>query len=174
MIDINTEKVQNNIKALKSNNPLLIKNILVDIRENGQMEYVPILIDLILENKNSELSQIIKAFISDIKDSNIKAILTEYIENNKYKHIRKDLLSICWESAVDFSDMLDLFIEIVINDEFENSFESLTVLENLDGYIEIETIEHSISKLQNSIKDVSESKQYIINESIKVLQKRIA
>jgi len=168
------EAVVKNIEALNSGNPLFIKNTLVDIRENGHPDYIPVLIDLIAKHKDTELVDIIKAFISDIKDSSIKQILLDSINNDKNVGIKKDLLSICWESAIDFSEHLDLFVDIVINDGFDSSFEALTVIENLDKEISEDIINSNIDRLKAAISDADESKKYVLHETIGVLQKRIA
>jgi len=170
----NSEIIEKNIKALKSDNPLIIKDTLVNIRENGDIAYIPVLIDLLVKYKETESGEMMRAFLADIKENSIKEIIIEKLMSTKYDSIKKELLTICWESAVDFSSHLDIFVSIIINDEFNNSFEALTVIENFEENVEENIISKQLESLKSAISSADESRKYFLHETILLLQSRIA
>lgn len=168
------EEINKNIKALNSNNPLILKDSLVNIRENGHIEYIPVLIDLLIKHKETENFDLIRSFIADIKDTYVKTIIIDALKNDKYKSIKKELISICWESAVDFSEHISLFIDYIIAEDFNCSFEALTVIEHLEGAIDNKIIEEEINKLKMAKNEAEEARRYLLNETINLLEDRIA
>jgi hypothetical protein len=175
MSEINTqEEINKNIKALNSDNPLILKDTLVSIREKGHSKYIPVLVDLLLKNKDGEKLDLIRSFIADIKDSFIKTSIIDALKDEKYKTVRKELISICWESAVDFSEHMSLFIDIIIEENFNSSFEALTVIENLETSIESNIIKKEIDKLKSAANTTDEARRYLIHETVNLLEERIA
>lgn len=170
----NKEIVEKNIKALKSDNPLIMKDTLVNIRENGDNAYIPVLLDCLVKYKDTENGEMIRAFIADIKDSSIKTTIIDSLINNTHETINKELLTICWESAIDFSSHLEIFVSIVLNSEFNTSFEALTVIEHLEGMIEESVIIEQLEILKSAISSAEESRKYFIHETINLLQERLA
>lgn len=176
MTDVNMQDkaVEKNIKALNSDNPLVLKETLINIRENGDNVYIPILIDLLLKHKDDDKADLIRSFIADIKSTYLKEIIIDCLENKKYEEINKELISICWESAVDFSEHISFFIDLVITSEFNSAFEALTVIENLEGNVEKDVIKEEISKLKSAINTADEARKYLIYETVNLLEARIA
>lgn len=176
MTDVNMQDkaIEKNIKALNSDNPLVLKETLINIRENGDNVYIPILIDLLLKHKDDDKADLIRSFIADIKSTYLKEIIINCLENKKYEEINKELISICWESAVDFSKHISFFIDLVITSEFNSAFEALTVIENLEGNVEKDIIKEEISKLKSAINTADEARKYLIYETVNLLEARIA
>lgn len=160
---------KNIIEKLNSENPIIIKETLIELREKGTFENTPLLFDLLVKHHNSNIANTIKSFISDIKDSSVKNTIVDYLKNEKYKIIKKDLLTICWESRFDFSDNLDIFVTSLINDDFITAFEALTVIENLNSNISEEIKEEQTNRLKDAILKADNSKQQLIHDAIHII-----
>ena len=80
------------------------------------------------------------------------------------KTIRKTILTACWQNGLDFSNFLPVFIDIIINDEWEIAFEAFTIVDNLEFSPSEEIIKTAIDKIQNSIETVNEQKEYFLKE----------
>jgi len=165
----NAKEKQSIIEKLNSDNPLDLKETLIELREKGDSEYIPLLFDLLLKYHNSNITSTIKSFISDIKDSSLKEILINSIRNEKFKSIKKDLLTICWESRFDFSEHLNLFVDCIVYDDFISAFEALTVIENLNTNITEETKNEQISRLKEAILKADKTKQQLIHDAIHII-----
>lgn len=165
----NAEEKKIIIERLNSDNPIILKETLLKLREKGDSEFIPLLFDLLLKYTNSNIANSIKDFISDIKDSSVKEFLINSIKTEKYKCIKKELLTICWESRFDFSDHLDLFVDILINDDFIIAFEALTVIENLSANISEEIKIEQINRLKEAILKADNTKQQLIHDAIHII-----
>ena len=157
------------VEKLNSDNPLIIKEILIELRDKGNSEYIPLLFDLLLKHQDSKIADTIKSFISDIKDSSLKEILIASIRNEKFNRIKKDLLTICWESRFDFSSQLNIFVDCLINDDFISAFEALTVIENLNADISEEIKNEQIKRLKEAITDTDKNKRQLIHDAIHII-----
>jgi len=171
---IQDEAINKNIKALNSDNPLILKDTLVNIRENGNNAYIPVLVDLLLKYKETENADIIRSFIADIKSTYLKEVMITALKDKKYESIHKELTSVCWESAVDFGEHISFFVDMIIGGEFNSAFEALTVIENLESKVEVNTIKEDVDKLKSTISTADEARKYLIYETINILEARIA
>ncbi len=169
MSDNKNNKKQKIVERLESTNPILIKEALIELREEGDCYYIPLLFNLLLKHYDTSIGDILKSFISDIKDSSIKNNIIEYLNDNNFNKIKKDILTICWESRLDFSENLSLFVDILISDDFITSFESLTVIENLSGNISDEEKLKQVHKLKEAIPTVNETKKQLIHDAIIII-----
>lgn len=167
----NNEEEQNILHKLSSNNPIIIKETLIELREKGNSKYIPFLFKLLQKHHNSNISTSIKNFISDIKESSIKTTLIACLKDESYNNIKKDLLTICWESRFDFSDNLELFVDILIEDDFITAFEALTVIENLNSDISEVFRNKQIIRLKDAILRSDKNKQQLIHDAIHIIPK---
>ena len=76
---------------------------------------------------------------------------------------KANLLRICWESAIDFSEYLDVFVDMLINEDFITALEASTVIENLGGKIPEEKLLAAIKRLETN-KD--EDKSFLLEDTI--------
>lgn len=166
---MNKNNNTNYTEKLKSDNPLVVKETLIELREKGNKEFIPTLIELLHKYKDTDNESIIKNFISDIKDSAVKDIIIDYLQDHKYANIKRDLLTVCWESRFDFGEHLSLFVDILINDEFMTAFEAFTVIENLASDIEEEKKNTEISKLKEAALKAEESRQLLLHDAIHII-----
>lgn len=157
------------IEKLKSDNPIIIKETLIELREKGDSKFTPLLFDLLLKHHDTNIANTIKSFISDIKDSSVKTSLIECLQNKDFNKIKKDLLNICWESRFDFSEDIELFVDAMINDDFMTAFEALTVIENLEGNITEEVKDSQVNKLKEAILSADETKKQLLHDAIQII-----
>ena len=76
---------------------------------------------------------------------------------------KANLLRICWESAIDFSEYLDVFVDMLLNEDFITALEASTVIENLGGKIPEEKIHIAIKRLQANS---DENKNFLLEDTL--------
>jgi hypothetical protein len=86
------------------------------------------------------------------------------IEDDKYKGIRKTILAACWQNGLDFSTFLPVFIDLVIQEDWETAFEAFTVIDNFEFLPGAEIINFSISKINEAMPNVTDQQKYFLNE----------
>ena len=163
------ENKQDLIKKLNSHDIALVKEAIETIKQEEDLSIVPDLLDLLLDNPKAEIISLVTPFLSDIKNSSFKQMLMEKLINASNNSAKANLLRICWESAIDFSEHFQLFIDILIEDDFMAALEAYTVMENLSGNISDEDIQNAIRRLKQQ--QPTDDKTFLIEDAINHLEK---
>lgn len=153
-------------KNLFSGNTDIIEKTLNDIKQNGVIEIVPILLDFHLLQSNSEFKTKVFQIISDIKSNKVAEVLIDSLSKPKYKTIRKDIVSICWQSRFDYTKFLETFLDIFIFDELETSIEAYTVLEEIVPNLTMEERDRLRDALLDAMNDMDETKKALTSDLI--------
>ena len=97
------------------------------------------------------VSEIIE-FLSSLKSSSSIETVMQCLKNPKFDHLKIQILSTIWNSPLDYSNYLSEFIELAVKSDFLVTLECLTILENLEGPFQ----ENSILEAQLFLKEYHE------------------
>lgn len=165
------EKINQQIKLnLLSTETEVVLDALKQIKSIGNRLYIPLLFDLLAASPDKEIEDEITKILGTIKDKETVNSFMRGIEDDKYKSIRKKIIVACWQNGLDFSIFLPVFIDQIINEDWEIAFEAFTVIDNLEVMPGEPIIGVAIQKIKNSVESVSEQKQYFLNEILMKLQ----
>jgi len=81
------------------------------------------------------------------------------------------MLTICWQSRLDFSGSLDVFFEILVDGDYQTSIEAFTVIESAMMNLNREEIEQRLDWLKISSHRVISNKQSLIHEMENLLDR---
>ncbi len=166
-----TQKINPKLKEkLFSSQPDIVIAAIHRIKEKGNKLYIPLMFELLNSNPKEEVFSKIKKLLETVKDKETVPSFIEAIENKKYKAVRNTILATCWQNGLDFSNYLPLFADIVINEEWEDSFEAFTVIDNLQYLPEQKIVEEVIVKVESAKENASEQKAYFLNEILNKLK----
>ncbi|PCH71168.1 MAG: hypothetical protein COC06_01935 [Bacteroidales bacterium] len=157
------------ITGLNSTDNKVVLDSINQLRKDGKTEDITLLLDLMISNSNTEIQSSIHKFLADLKNQDSDKIILEAIANEKYITIKKILVSICWEASVDFSKYITTFVDLLIESDFETSFEAFTVIENLTEKISEESKPVEMKKLKDAIPEVSPEKKGMLHETIHII-----
>ncbi|MDQ2180429.1 hypothetical protein [Marinifilum sp. D714] len=157
------------VSELQSSDSKTVTKSINQLREEGQLEDIVILFDLLVKNKDEEVKSTIWKFLADIKDKKVDLILIDAILNEKYKSIQKELTGICWQSSIDFTKHVSVFTDLLIKSDFETAFEAFTVIENFNEKIEADKRVEEQDKLKDAIPSAPEEIKGMIHECIHIL-----
>ncbi len=159
------DKLDKNIEAnLFSADTGTVVSTLNTLKEHGNVEYLPLLFDLLKSNPEKEVEQEITTILGGLKMSDAVPVLTDALRNPAYLPIRKKLTTACWQNGLDYKDYLPLFVELVINEDWETGFEAFTVIENMKSYPDEKIKKESANKIHEALKDADEQKKYFLHE----------
>lgn len=161
------EKIKQNI--FSANTETIISAI-NSIKESGNKLYIPILFDLLNSTPEPEIKKEITQLLGNVKDKDSVNTFMRAVEDDKYKSIRKTILSACWQNGMDFSTFLPVFVDLIINEDWEVAFEAFTIIDNLETLPSEEIIRIAREKINNSIETVNEQKNYFLNEVLTKLK----
>lgn len=159
------EKIDEQIKKnLFSANTNVVISAIESIQKKGNKLYIPMLLDLLNSSPETEIETEIKNLLGTIKDKETVNSFMRAIEDEKYKLIRKSILTACWQNGLDFSTFLPVFIDLIINEDWEIAFEAFTVIDNMEFLPGTEIIKTSVAKINLAIPNASEQNKYFLNE----------
>jgi len=110
--DPQKKKVLNN---LQSEDSLLVIETIKELRETGNSNYIPVLIELLHSTDNPEIKQKIIRLLAELKYSDAIPRIVDAIQDKKYASELKELVSVCWENGLDFSQYLSLLSIWLLN-----------------------------------------------------------
>ncbi len=169
-MDKKDKKINELKKKLQSENTAKAIEILKQIRKEGQPGLIPMLVDLLHQNRNEAINLNICNILNDIKDTQSVPYFIESLKNTKYKTLRRELISACWQSGLNFSSHIPLFVEFVADENYETAIEAFTVVEENKPDMDESIIPEQIQFLKNKIADADTAKKALIMELIHVLE----
>lgn len=119
------------LRKINSGDTELVTDALREIKEEGDLSLIPALLDILDNQSESDISAGIIRLLSDVKDNDFREILINRIQQTSSPKVKSVLLRIVWESTLNYSGNLDLFTDILLQDEFISAFEASTVIENM-------------------------------------------
>lgn len=167
---MNTEKLDPKIKNdLFSPNAERVVSAINHIKERGNKLYLPILFELLASQPEDIVATEIKKLLGSVKSKDAVSYFAEALVTEKFKSIQKSLLTACWQNGLDYAEYWPLFVEIVINEEWEIAFEAFTVVENMDHLPETQTIDQLSGQIQSALKTATGHKEYFLQEILEKL-----
>lgn len=164
-------KIDEQVKRnLFSANTDVVISAIEEIQKKGNKLYLPVLFDLLNSNPEPEIETEIKNLLGTVKDKESVNPFMRAIEDDKYKGIRKTILTACWQNGLDFSTFLPVFIDLVIHEDWEIAFEAFTVIDNLEYLPGAEIIKVTVAKINNVLPQASEQIKYFLNEILAKLK----
>ncbi len=155
------KRIQQN---LFSANNLVVISAINEIKERGNSLYLPLLFELLNSAPENEVEKEILNVLGSVKEKDSVNSFVRAIEDERLKAIRKLLLTACWQNGLDFSTFLPVFIDQIIQEEWETAFEAFTVIDNLE-YLPSEAIIHlSVEKINDAMPNADEKKKYFLQE----------
>lgn len=110
-----------------------IKETLRIAQKEADATYIPGFLDLLVTHDNPYLTTPLAELLADIKDPGFKTLLVDKLQATDSEKGQIRLLRVVWESALDFSEELDLFVHHLLHSPFLVAIEALTAIENLSG-----------------------------------------
>jgi hypothetical protein len=166
-----TQNINEKIKlALFSADVEVVKSAIEKISIEGNRLYLPLLFDLLNSMPEHEVEVEIIKLLGSVKDKESVNSFMRAIEDAKYKTIRKTLVSACWQNGLDFSNFMPVFIDLIINDEWEVAFEAFTLIDNLEYLPNDNILLVSKQKIEHELSSATGQVKYFLSEILKKLE----
>lgn len=158
------------LKLLQSADDKLVLKTLHKLRSVGNLTYVPELLKLLSQCKNELIEKELIRFLADIKEAGVIPLLVEGLKKPGLKKARAGMLSAIWQSGLDYSMYMDLFIQLFIEGDYLVALESFTVIEQSIEFLSEEEIKKDRNYLLDGLHNVSEDKKPLARELVNLLQ----
>lgn len=151
-------------KNLFSTNTEVVISAINEIKEKGNRLYLPLLFELLNTIPEKEVEKEIINVLGTVKEKDTVNSFMRAIEDERLKKIRKLIITACWQNGLDFSTFLPVFIDQVINEDWETAFEAFTVIDNLEYLPSDSIIRVSVEKINKAMDSANEQKKYFLKE----------
>lgn len=119
--------------ALNSSNKEQVMEGIKLSRAHANRQTFELMLKSLKDTDEPEVEAAIIQFLYDLKDESSVEPLIEALKNDEMRYYHSFIIAAFWQSAIDGSPYLDLFVKKAIEGEYMSSLEALTVIENFDS-----------------------------------------
>ena len=160
-------KIESLLLDVKSSNTAIVKTAFEGLKIVGEPSILlPIILELNTKN-HTEKNALILEFLACLKDSKARSIMMDLIQQTDLKEYQQLLLSTIWNSPLDYTDYLEVFVDLALKGDFIITLECLTIIENLDGPFSEKSVMEAqvlLGAYAESIPDKNSQKGMLISE----------
>lgn len=156
--------------VFESENESSIHDTISYIHENGTLETIPLLLDLLGKTSSETVKNDIFDCLTDTKEQKAIPLLIEALQNSRFVNIKNRLISVLWQTNLDLSEYIDVLIECLLHDNYETALEAFTAIDVCTSNV-LEEKKASIRKqLENALATEKSEKAALIRETIQILE----
>jgi hypothetical protein len=159
------------IDSLMNDSDEKVISTLLYFKESYNLFIIEPLLDLLLMDRSEVLKKNIVNFISDVKENAAIPLLVNHLKKSFPQKQVNDILTICWQSRLDFSNELEIFFEILQKGNYQAAFEAFTVIENSLENLSLKEIDDHLTSLKKDLAHSNRDKQLLILEMVSLLNK---
>lgn len=141
------------------------------LRQSGINE-MPRLIQVLSSSTDEKVSREIETWLANIKSKKAPAVFAQALVDPEFVGIRTQLVRACWETQLDFSPHIVLFVHLLLAGDYGLALEAFSVVENtcLEFPVPADQVIDIIRQLNSSLPDQPEAKQRLVREMVQVLE----
>jgi hypothetical protein len=155
---------------LNAKNNKEILHTLSEIKQTGQASIIPLVVRLLDNHTNDEVHREVIGLLGQLKEKEVIPYIINELRSEPTNQYRTELIMTCWQSGLDYSEHIYLFVEAFIYGDFQTAIESFSVIEEWIHNTPKDTIEASKELLLDNLKQVSEEKKSFYLELIKLVE----
>jgi hypothetical protein len=168
------EKQKTLLQDLRDNSISKTKAALEALQTLGEASILrDIILSININEQYSEKNNLIIEFLSSLKDTTCREEIINILEDSSMQQYRQIVLSTIWNSPIDYSEYIDLFVKIACEGDLIEVLDCLTIIENMEGPFEEEQIMEAkliIANYTDNKQDILPQKEQLISEIALILR----
>jgi hypothetical protein len=120
------------------------------IRKEGTPEDIPGIIEALGLQEREDIRSEIQTLLCDIRIAGSQQYIINGIKQAENEVVLAELLSVCWESQLDYSAYLEVFISCFLNSDYRASLEAFTIIEGI--FLDYDMPEDKLKMTQEILK----------------------
>ena len=160
------------VKRLNSADTNEVLFTINQIRNSGDPEIIYFLLDLLITNPHKDISKAIIELLNELKNKACTSEIIKALQDDKFSSIKKEILTSCWHSGLDYSDHLAFFVTIFIENDFLVAFEAFTIIESFEREYDTDIIITLIEDLKRNLNGMNEEKRNLLIELVHLLEEK--
>ncbi len=158
------------IRNLRSEEERIVLKTIHGLRSKGYIDYIPELLKLLNRTGSELIEKELVRLIADTKKAAVMPYILAGLRDPDLAAARGDIVSACWQSGLDFSRDLELFIRLFLEGDYRTALESFTVIEESVQNLSGQEIEDARNLVLEGLEQVSKEKKPLARELVKMLQ----
>ena len=168
----NNKIVDDLLKDLGTNDTKTLTSALKRVRSKGNEKVIPALFKLIEKNEDESIVEEAKKIILELKSTAAIPYLLKELETNKNSEIRELILNSFWQTGFNAHQHMDKFVKAATKGSFMEAFEAYTIIDNLEGPFQEESIMEAQLVLKSYFSDNKQEDEKF--EILKNIAKQLA
>jgi hypothetical protein len=161
--------MQELLKGLNSPDEVTVAQTLEKLRIHGNNEVLPALFALLFSGRMESLKDEIINLMNDVKDPGAVKVYMDAVKMYYGKPHYSDLISACWQCGLDFSEYIDQFIELVLDEDYYISLEAFSVIEENVTNLNSQQRSARLEFIRSKLDFLSPEKRLLVNEVCSLL-----
>ena len=158
------------LKRLRSGDETTVLKAINDLRSSGHIDYIPVLLEILNASGSEAVYREMANFLADIKDARVIPLYIEGLKDPALERARAVIASACWQSGMDYSGHLEVFLEMFLESDYMTSLESFSVIEQSLENLSSEDIARGREMLLEGLKKIPEEKKPLARELVNLMQ----
>ena len=164
------KKILTSSQLLFSKDDKIVIKAINNLRKSGQDKDLTLLIELYSKNDSLEIKRLIYQFFCDLRSQSSTTSIIQILRSTTERNTLKMLVSSCWQTRLNYIDSFELFIDFIINNEFEISFEAFTLLESFEEKTTKARKKELISYVNKNIENCKEDNLVLASDLSQILE----
>ena len=158
-----SKAVKDILKDLKANDANIVLEAIKRNRKDGNVKTFKALLETLRDTDEPTVEASIIEFLYDLKDEDSIPALVEAINDEEFSYYHSFLVAAFWQSSIDGSGHIDLFVQKAIDGDYMTALEALTVIENFDSsFSQSELLEYETEINEATEKETNEDKKALL------------
>lgn len=157
-------------KKFDAENDAEILATLKEIRISGQALIIPLMIDVLEKTKDNSIREEILSILGQLKDKGSVAYIVEALASGAVKNYRKEFITTCWQSGLDYRDHITLFAKEFVKGDYVTAIEAFTVIEEWIFESSPEKITECKKYLIDAVSEIDNEKKPLYVELVKLVE----
>lgn len=160
-------------KKFKTEDPSQIIATLNEIRVSGQALILPLIFEVLESTSAINIKEEIISILGQLKDKNSVAYIIEALTKGTVKKYRKEIITTCWQSGLDYSEHLTIFAKEFIQGDYVTAIEAFTVIEEWIFESEPKNILDCKNYLIDAVSQVDNEKKPLYVELVRLVESHL-
>ena len=157
------------VSQLESNNPASVIIAIKEIRQHGSINILPYLFRIMKPPTHEAIRESILMLIGELKNQDAVPVIVSILEQADRGGDFTRLVAACWQSGLDFSSQIPVFIRIFLDGDYQTAIEAFSVIEESFMNADATNQKSCLQLLEKSSTKVSEDKYPLYKELMKLI-----
>lgn len=128
-----------------------ITGLLEELREQGDFYAVEPLVELLFSTRSEPLKRRVVGLLADLSDQRAADVIARCIKRHRNAPELAALVSVCWQSRLDFTSHANLFVDLLRNAPMATGIEAYSVLDGMLPALPAEQRNQCLATLRQGI-----------------------